>query len=43
MRSPLRARLRIERVIGFGAAEHFPATWAGTQIMTARQFIDAVM
>lgn len=26
-----------------GNAKDFPATWVGTQIMTARQFLDAVM
>jgi predicted nucleic acid-binding protein len=26
-----------------GNPKHFPATWADTRIMTARQFIDAVM
>ncbi len=26
-----------------GNAKHFPATWAGTQILTARQFIEVVM
>jgi predicted nucleic acid-binding protein len=26
-----------------GNPKHFPATWADTQIVTARQFIDAVM
>lgn len=26
-----------------GNAKHFPAAWAGTQIVTARQFLDAVV
>lgn len=26
-----------------GNAKHFPAAWGGTQIVTARQFLDAVM
>lgn len=26
-----------------GNAKHFPAAWAGTQIVTARKFLDAVI
>jgi hypothetical protein len=36
------ARRLPQRITVTGNAKHFPAAWVGTQIVTARQFLDAV-